>query len=99
MALIEIDGVSKTYPLENNRELTAIDRIDLSIADGEFISIIGPSSCGIGVKLPATPYCDKKTRPPIEAAAPVYNVSNDKRSPRNFTVPGATQVPPHPTPD
>jgi NitT/TauT family transport system ATP-binding protein len=46
MALIEIDGVSKTYALENDRELTAIDRIDLSIGDGEFISIIGPSGCG-----------------------------------------------------
>ena len=46
MALIEIDGVSKTYALENDRELTAIDRIALSIGDGEFVSIIGPSGCG-----------------------------------------------------
>ena len=46
MALIEIDGVSKTYALENARTLTAIDRIALSVGDGEFVSIIGPSGCG-----------------------------------------------------
>jgi len=46
LALIEIDGVTKTYALENNRALTAIDHIDLSVADGEFVSIIGPSGCG-----------------------------------------------------
>jgi NitT/TauT family transport system ATP-binding protein len=46
MALIEIDGVSKTYALGDGRDLTAIDRIVLSIAEGEFVSIIGPSGCG-----------------------------------------------------
>jgi NitT/TauT family transport system ATP-binding protein len=46
MALIEIDGVTKTYALESNRELTAVDRVDLSIGDGEFVSVIGPSGCG-----------------------------------------------------
>jgi len=46
MALIDIDGVSKTYALGNDRELTAIDRIALSIREGEFVSIIGPSGCG-----------------------------------------------------
>jgi NitT/TauT family transport system ATP-binding protein len=46
MALIEVDGVSKTYALENNRSLTAIDRVALAIGDGEFVSIIGPSGCG-----------------------------------------------------
>jgi len=46
MALIEIDGVIKNYTLENDRELTAIDRISLTIGEGEFVSIIGPSGCG-----------------------------------------------------
>ena len=46
MALIDIDGVSKTYALGNDRELTAIDQFALSIGDGEFVSIIGPSGCG-----------------------------------------------------
>jgi ABC-type lipoprotein export system ATPase subunit len=46
MALIDIDGVSKTYALGNDRELTAIDRIALSIGEGKFVSIIGPSGCG-----------------------------------------------------
>jgi NitT/TauT family transport system ATP-binding protein len=38
--------LSKTYALGNDRELTAIDRIALSIGEGEFVSIIGPSGCG-----------------------------------------------------
>jgi len=46
MALIEIDGVTKNYTLESDRELTAIDRISLSIGEAEFVSIIGPSGCG-----------------------------------------------------
>jgi ATPase subunit of ABC transporter with duplicated ATPase domains len=46
MAPIDIDGVSKTYAPGNDRELTAIDRIALSIGEGEFVSIIGPSGCG-----------------------------------------------------
>jgi NitT/TauT family transport system ATP-binding protein len=46
MSLIDIDGVCKNYPLDNDRELTVIDNIDLSINEGEFVSIIGPSGCG-----------------------------------------------------
>jgi NitT/TauT family transport system ATP-binding protein len=46
MALIDIDGVRKTYALDNSRDLTVIDGIDLSIGESEFVSIIGPSGCG-----------------------------------------------------
>jgi len=46
MALIEIDGITKNYTLENDRELIALDRISLTIGEGEFVSVIGPSGCG-----------------------------------------------------
>ena len=46
MALIDVKDVSKSYVLENQRELIAIDKVRLSIGDGEFVSIIGPSGCG-----------------------------------------------------
>jgi spermidine/putrescine transport system ATP-binding protein len=38
---VELEGVSKRFG-----EVTAVDNIDLSIADGEFFSLLGPSGCG-----------------------------------------------------
>ena len=35
----------KTFPTANG-EVTAIDRFDLTVADGEFVCIVGPSGCG-----------------------------------------------------
>jgi NitT/TauT family transport system ATP-binding protein len=46
MSLIDIDSVCKNYTLDADRELTVIENIDLSIREGEFVSIIGPSGCG-----------------------------------------------------
>jgi len=40
--VIEITGVSKTY--EGNK--LAVDNVSLSVAKGEFLTIIGPSGCG-----------------------------------------------------
>ncbi|MER5929388.1 ABC transporter ATP-binding protein [Streptomyces sp. NPDC002054] len=41
MAHIVFDGVRKTFG-----EFTALDGIDLEIADGEFTVVVGPSGCG-----------------------------------------------------
>ena len=46
MAIIDIKDVTKSYQLENDRELIAVDRARLTIDEGEFVSIIGPSGCG-----------------------------------------------------
>ena len=44
---IDIRGVSKTYPDPvGGGAITALEDIDLSIRDGEFVSLIGPSGCG-----------------------------------------------------
>ncbi|MBW8483316.1 ABC transporter ATP-binding protein [Actinomadura parmotrematis] len=42
MAEIVLAGVTKRYP----DGTTAVDRFDLTIADGEFIILVGPSGCG-----------------------------------------------------
>ena len=42
---VEIQGVSVVYPAKENT-VTALDRVSLDIAPGEFISLIGPSGCG-----------------------------------------------------
>ncbi|MDH4277805.1 MAG: ABC transporter ATP-binding protein [Acidimicrobiia bacterium] len=43
--MIDINGVSMTFE-RDGVPFTALDGIDLTIADGEFASIIGPSGCG-----------------------------------------------------
>ena len=42
---IQIDGVAQVFRRDET-ETHAIEKIDLSIAAGEFISVVGPSGCG-----------------------------------------------------
>jgi multiple sugar transport system ATP-binding protein len=42
VAEIVLDGVTKRYP----DGTLAVEKVDLSIADGEFIILVGPSGCG-----------------------------------------------------
>jgi NitT/TauT family transport system ATP-binding protein len=39
--MIHIRGVTKTF-----EDVTALDAIDLDVADGEFVCLLGPSGCG-----------------------------------------------------
>ena len=43
---VSIQQLSKTYPTQNNDDLTVLDDINLDIQPGEFISIVGSSGCG-----------------------------------------------------
>ena len=40
--MLTIEGIDKSYP----NGLKALDKVDLSIAEGSFTSIVGPSGCG-----------------------------------------------------
>jgi multiple sugar transport system ATP-binding protein len=42
MASIEMRGLTKAYP----GGVTAVDHLDLTIAEGEFFALLGPSGCG-----------------------------------------------------
>ncbi|WP_371232253.1 ABC transporter ATP-binding protein [Pseudomonas sp. QE6] len=44
-ALVSFRQVAKRFPVDG-RELQAIERFDLEIAEGEFIAIVGASGCG-----------------------------------------------------
>jgi multiple sugar transport system ATP-binding protein len=42
MADLQLQGLRRTYP----NGVTAVDGIDLQVADGEFMVLVGPSGCG-----------------------------------------------------
>lgn len=42
---VEIDGVDKVFPTAKG-PVHALSHIDLTVAAGEFVSLIGPSGCG-----------------------------------------------------
>lgn len=43
---VRVDGASKVFNPGTSREVAALLDIDLSVAAGEFVSLIGPSGCG-----------------------------------------------------
>ena len=59
---IEIEGLSKTYNRNTSNPVEALRDIDLTINDGEFISIVGPSGCGKSTLLEITAGLTPKTR-------------------------------------
>ena len=46
MAKVSIKNVSKVYPGEKRRDVTAVSDVSLEIADREFVVLVGPSGCG-----------------------------------------------------
>jgi NitT/TauT family transport system ATP-binding protein len=46
MTAVEITGVTKTFPIAKGGRVDAVVDVDLTIAPGEFVSLIGPSGCG-----------------------------------------------------
>jgi NitT/TauT family transport system ATP-binding protein len=43
--LLSIEGVSKEYHVRGKNVL-ALDSVDLTVDEGEFVTIVGPSGCG-----------------------------------------------------
>jgi len=44
--LLEVQGLAKHYPLKGGRVLRAVDGVDLSLAPGESLGLVGESGCG-----------------------------------------------------
>jgi multiple sugar transport system ATP-binding protein len=43
---LRLDGVTKTFTEDDGSEVVAVDDLDLTIYDGEFVVFVGPSGCG-----------------------------------------------------
>ncbi|WP_250037982.1 ABC transporter ATP-binding protein [Paractinoplanes maris] len=46
MSSVDINGVTKTFNQGRADEVVALSEVDLTVGDGEFVSLIGPSGCG-----------------------------------------------------
>jgi NitT/TauT family transport system ATP-binding protein len=45
-AAVQVSGVDKIFVGKKKATVTALEQIDLTVAPGEFVSLIGPSGCG-----------------------------------------------------
>jgi NitT/TauT family transport system ATP-binding protein len=43
---VTVAGVSRVFPADGGRSVTALEHVDLTVGAGEFVSLIGPSGCG-----------------------------------------------------
>ncbi|XVU22370.1 ABC transporter ATP-binding protein [Actinoplanes sp. CA-054009] len=46
MSAVVVKEVTKTFNQGRTDEVTALSEVDLTVGDGEFVSLIGPSGCG-----------------------------------------------------
>src|SRR6516162_9301544 len=46
MAKVSVRNISKIYPGEKGKGLTAVHALSLDVADREFVVLVGPSGCG-----------------------------------------------------
>jgi len=45
MALLELKNIYQTFPLKD-KEIVVLNNINLSVSEGEYVSLVGPSGCG-----------------------------------------------------
>lgn len=58
---LEIENIVKSYPTPNKREFVVLDNINLTVAENEYISVIGHSGCGKSTLLKIVAGLEKAT--------------------------------------
>ena len=65
-AAVSVAGVGKVFASRKGTDVTALEAVDLTIAPGEFVSLIGPSGCGKSTLLRLIADLDTPTSGSIE---------------------------------
>ncbi len=74
-AKIAVSHLSKTFPGQGGRTVTALDDVSLDVRDGEFLTLVGPSGCGKTTLLRVLSGLDRQT----EGRVVLRRESDDKR--------------------
>ena len=70
MTMIKLSGINKIYRTDEIETL-ALENVNLTVDQGEFVSIMGPSGCGKSTLLNVIGLLDEPTSGTIEMAGTV----------------------------
>ncbi|CAB4995569.1 MAG: ATP-binding cassette domain-containing protein [Actinobacteria bacterium] len=68
---LRLRGVRKTFRGNSGEEVTALDGVDLDVAPGEFVTVVGSSGCGKSTMLSIIAGLDQPTSGTVEVQGPV----------------------------
>ncbi|GAA1767765.1 ABC transporter ATP-binding protein [Luedemannella helvata] len=91
MNLMSVRGVNKTFNAGENREVRALDNVNLTIEEGEFLVLLGPSGCGKTTLLRLLGGLESPTSGSIEFES--SSSIHQDRSPIGFVFQEATLMP------
>lgn len=77
MSIITLSGITKVYRT-NEIETVALENVNLSVAKGEFLSVMGPSGCGKSTLLNIIGLLDKPTEGTVEINGARVDSLSDK---------------------
>ncbi|WP_344085045.1 ABC transporter ATP-binding protein [Luedemannella helvata] len=88
---MSVRGVNKTFNAGENREVRALDNVNLTIEEGEFLVLLGPSGCGKTTLLRLLGGLESPTSGSIEFES--SSSIHQDRSPIGFVFQEATLMP------